>query len=205
MSLESSKPSSEGQRRRLLDDPVSIRALAHPLRLELQGIVARAGKATAAEAARELGISQALASHHLRQLAKYGFVEQVTGDDRRERPWRVTTTSQSWHGARQTSEGAAAADVLEQLLAEQALNHLLTWQERRDRWPRRWRDHTGIGQKTVYVTADEMVELEKAIEALIGRYEQERPIDEPESRPPGAVPVDFTYIGVPLAVDPAGD
>ena len=32
----------------------------------------------AAYAARELGISQALASHHLHQLAKYGFAGDVT-------------------------------------------------------------------------------------------------------------------------------
>src|SRR5690348_18430043 len=80
MSLESaSNPDDQerlGQRRRLLDDPLSIRALAHPLRLELQSIVGRSGKITAADAARELGISHALASHHLRPLAKYGFVEQ---------------------------------------------------------------------------------------------------------------------------------
>ena len=83
MSLESA---GGGQRRRLLDDPRSIRAMAHPLRLELRSIVGRSGRITAAEAARELGISHALASHHLRQLAKYGFVEQVDGPDRKQRP-----------------------------------------------------------------------------------------------------------------------
>ena len=76
----------------------SIRALAHPLRLELQSIVGRAGRITTADAARELGISHGLASHHLHQLAKYGFVEQVGGADNRERPWRLVSTSISWRG-----------------------------------------------------------------------------------------------------------
>ena len=58
------------QRWRLLDDPVAIRALAHPLRLDLMTIIARLGRATTADAAREIGISHGLASHHLRQLAK---------------------------------------------------------------------------------------------------------------------------------------
>lgn len=48
---------------------------------------------TAADAGRRLGISQALASHHLRQLAKYGFVEAAPGRDNRERPWRTASTS----------------------------------------------------------------------------------------------------------------
>ena len=76
MSLESAASPDDqerpGQRRRLLDDPLSIRALAHPLRLELQSIVGRSGKITAADAARELGISHALASHHLRQTRASG-------------------------------------------------------------------------------------------------------------------------------------
>src|ERR1035437_1514694 len=83
------EPSQSGQRWRLLDDPLAIRALAHPLRHDLMSIIGRLGRATTADAARELGISHGLASHHLRQLDKYGYVEQVKGKDHRDRPWRV--------------------------------------------------------------------------------------------------------------------
>ena len=111
-------PEQSGQRWRLLDDPVAIRALAHPLRHDLMSIIGRLGRATTADAARELGISHGLASHHLRQLAKYGFVEQVKGKDHRERPWRLVATSYNWTAATATAEGSTAVDVLEQLLAE---------------------------------------------------------------------------------------
>src|SRR5258708_25791536 len=53
-----------GQRFRLLDDPVAIRALAHPLRQELLSITGRAGQITTAAAARELCIRHGLGSHH---------------------------------------------------------------------------------------------------------------------------------------------
>src|SRR5580658_10427153 len=118
MSLESGAPQPRGQRRRLLDDPRSIRALAHPLRLELQSIVGRSGRITTADAARELGISHGLASHHLHQLAKYGFVEQVAGGDNRERPWRLVATSTSYEGIEDAPGGAEAVAVLEQVVAE---------------------------------------------------------------------------------------
>ena len=202
MSLESHPDSHarhERPRRRLLDDPLSIRALAHPLRLDLQALVGRAGTLTAADAARELGISQALASHHLRQLGKYGFVEQVEGDDQRARPWRLTETSHTWRGAEATPEGRAAADVLEQLLAERALNRLVAWQEERPAWEPRWGEHLGIGNSTVYLTAEETAELEESIEALIARYVEARPIDDVSARPDGSVPIDFTLIAVPLS------
>jgi hypothetical protein len=150
------------------------------------------------------GISHGLASHHLRQLAKYGFVEQVEGKDHRERPWRLTTTSATWRGADATPEGAAAANVLEQVLAERALAQFLGWQQRRQDWPEAWRNHTGIGQSTIYLTLPELVELVANVEALIQRYVDERPLDDIAARPPGSVPVDITQFAVPLA-GPPGD
>jgi len=204
MSLESTSTPAHGQRRRLLDDPLAIRALAHPLRIQLQTIVGRAGRITAAAAARELGISQALASHHLRQLAKYGFVEQVEGDDNRARPWRLVSTSHSWRGADKTPEGAAAATVLEQVFAEQALTQFMDWQERRSRWPKAWRDHTGIDQSTVYLTQQEVADLEQSIDELIGHYVRERPLDDLDARPEGSVAVSFTLLAMPLGQPPDG-
>src|ERR1051326_238870 len=74
-----------------ISDPKSIRALAHPLRLDLLQVLGSGGPATAAHCGRVLGASQASCSFHLRQLAKYGFVEDAgPGRDRRERQWRVT-------------------------------------------------------------------------------------------------------------------
>ncbi len=208
MSLESNADpdrSPDQRSPRLLDDPLAIRALAHPLRLELSALIGRTGRMTAAEAARQLGISQALASHHLRQLGKYGFVEQVEGDDHRARPWRLTSTSTEWPGQDATPEARAAGDVLDQLLAEQALARLLAWQQRRADWPQEWGRHTGIGRSTVYLTLEEFDELSEAIEGLIARYVDERPIDDIATRPEGSVPVDFTLVAVPVSRTPEGD
>lgn len=201
MSLESAGNPDDharrGQRRRLLDDPLSIRALAHPLRLELQSIVGRSGKITAADAARELGISHALASHHLRQLAKYGFVEQVEGADARERPWRIVHTSYSAEGIDEQAGGAAALAVLEQVTAERAVEDLIDWHERREDWSEGWRSHTGVGRSTLYLTEEEVIELTGAMEALLAPYVEQRPLDDIASRPEGSVPVEFTLMVFP--------
>ena len=205
MSLESSSglPGS-GQRWRLLDDPTVIRALAHPLRLDLISIVGRLGQATTADAARELGVSHGLASHHLRQLAKYGFVEHASGKDNRERPWRLTITSWRVPQTERTPEGTAAAEVLEQVMAERALDRFLDWQRRRRDWPAAWVEHSGIGTSTVYLTQPELAELVAAMDALIRRYVDERVLDDVAARPPGAVPVDFTLFAVPGSENPPG-
>jgi predicted ArsR family transcriptional regulator len=184
MSLE-----SRGQRRRLIDDPRSVRALAHPLRLRLRSIVGEAGQITAADAARELGISHALASHHLRQLAKYGFVEQAGGADRRERPWRLVHTSYTVAGT--------DASPLEEVMAEQALEGLADWHERRERWAEGWRENAGLGRSTLYLTEAELAELVGAIDRMLAGWAEQRPLDDVAARPPDARPVDFTLIVVP--------
>jgi DNA-binding MarR family transcriptional regulator len=214
MSLESRRDDPEDpaapadparERFRLLDDPVVIRALAHPLRLDLRALIGRAGQITAADAARELGISHGLASHHLRQLAKYGFVEQMPGKDNRERPWRLTHTSTSWRDAIATPEGAAAAAVFEEVLAERAVAALRDWLRRRADWPAGWQPYTGVGTSTIYLTLPELAELDAAIDALIKRYVDERPLDDLASRPEGSVPVDITQIVVIPQAAPPGD
>ncbi|GAB4058050.1 winged helix-turn-helix domain-containing protein [Catellatospora paridis] len=73
-----------------VSDPTAIRALAHPLRLDLLELLTASGPATAAHCGRILGVPQANCSFHLRQLARYGFVEDAgPGRDQRERRWRV--------------------------------------------------------------------------------------------------------------------
>jgi DNA-binding MarR family transcriptional regulator len=204
MSLESdSGGGGSRQRWRLLDDPVAIRAVAHPLRLDLMSIIARLGQATTADAARELGISHGLASHHLRQLAKYGFVEQVKGKDHRERPWRMVATSYNWSKATETTEGSAAVDVLEQMTAERTVEAFLGWQQRRKEWPQPWQKHAGLGESSVYLTQTELAQVAEAFDAVLKRYIDERPIDDLASRPEGSVPVTFTLFAVPEGPPPA--
>lgn len=188
-----------GQRRRLLDDPRTIRALAHPTRLALQSIIGRAGRITAADAARELGISHGLTVHHLRQLAKYGFVVQVAGADNRERPWQIAHTSQSVEGIEDKPGGAAALAVLEQVAAEGALEDLRRWQEIRDSWSPGWRKYSGLERSTIYLTEDELAGLMESFEALLTAYVEERPLDDVASRPAGSKAVSMTLIVTPHA------
>ena len=202
MSLESA-PAEPSRRGRLLDDALAIRALAHPLRLSLLAALGRAGRLTTADAARELEISHGLASHHLRQLAKYGFVEQVAGKDNRERPWRAVEESLHWPDSQSTPEAAAATDVLEQVIVERVLEGFLHWQQERGSWPTEWLDGSGIGTTTVYLTAGELAAVTAEFEAMIRRYTDARPIDDVTARPAGSAPVDIAYFAVPTAPAPA--
>src|ERR1700749_3417535 len=88
-----------------LTDARALRAYAHPGRMAMEGPL------TATRAAELLGESSGTCSFHLRQLAKYGLVEEAGGGTGREKPWRATATSTDWD-ADGTPEGAAATGLL---------------------------------------------------------------------------------------------
>src|SRR5246127_1050391 len=78
-----------------LTDPETMRALAHPARIALWQHLLLEGPATATECAPVAGLSPSACSYHLRQLARYGFVEQdhAAAANGRERPWRGVVSS----------------------------------------------------------------------------------------------------------------
>ncbi|MFI5894175.1 ArsR/SmtB family transcription factor [Actinoplanes sp. NPDC051513] len=189
--------SLESAGRRVVGDALALRALAHPLRLKLHALVGREGSVTAAEAARQLGVSQALASHHLRQLAKYGYVEPAEAGDNRERPWRVTHTSTTFEPEK-TDEAQEAVEALERFVIERAGAQFAEWQQRRGEADPGWADQTGISQSLVYLTLDEMAELHRAWTDLINPLVEQRPLGDVAARPADAMPVDITLIATPL-------
>ncbi|WP_344621629.1 helix-turn-helix domain-containing protein, partial [Kitasatospora arboriphila] len=82
-----------------LSDPRALKAYAHPTRMALVGLLRREGPLTATRAAELIGESVASCSFHLRQLAKYGLVEEAGGGRGREKPWRATALFTSWDTA----------------------------------------------------------------------------------------------------------
>jgi hypothetical protein len=88
------------------------------------------------------------------------------------------------------------------MTAERALEAFLDWQQRRKGWPLAWREHTGIGESSVYLTQAELAGIVEAMDALLVRYIDERPIDDVASRPEGSVPVTFTLFALPGGPEP---
>src|SRR3954447_26830007 len=81
-----------GGRRRYADalGMAALRALAHPLRVELMNELSDFGPATASMLAERLGESSGATSYHLRQLAKHDIiVEDTERGSGRERWWRM--------------------------------------------------------------------------------------------------------------------
>ncbi|MET7808906.1 helix-turn-helix domain-containing protein [Micromonospora chersina] len=190
--------------RRVVSDPLALRALAHPLRLKLCALVGREGSLTAADAARQLGISQALASHHLRQLAKYGFVEHADAGDKRGRPWRITAVSHRFEAADGSAEAWESVELLDRYFVEQASAQLADWQQRRADEDPRWAEHVGVSQSLLYLTLEEFVELKQRWDEIVAPIVRRRPLGDAGKRPVDAVPVNLTLVAAPLRPTPSG-
>lgn len=88
-----------GEHKRVLDperDAAALKALTHPLRIRLLGMLRQDGPATASELAVRTGESSASTSYHLRVLAKYAFVAEAEHRDGRERRWQAVHFVTSW-------------------------------------------------------------------------------------------------------------
>ena len=123
-----------------LRDTKTMRALSHPLRLLLFELVMREGTLTSTQASDLTGESTGTCSFHLRQLARYGFVEEAPGGKGRERPWRAATISFGWASVQEDASTAAAADALSELMLERRLRDLFTYLRGRANESDEWRN-----------------------------------------------------------------
>lgn len=183
-----------------LENARALRAYAHPVRMKLILALRTRGALTATQAGRLLGESSGTCSFHLRQLAKYGLVEETGGGTGREKPWRATATSTAWDDSPGDAETTAAAGLLAESLADWYFAQLMRWLEVRDSDGEEWRRAALLGDRFLWVTADELAQIGHDIVAVTDKY-FERTV-RPELRPPGARLVTSLHITFPNVILP---
>jgi hypothetical protein len=178
-----------------MTDPRALRALAHPLRLSLLGLLRSEGPLTATRAGELLGESSASCSFHLRQLAKYGMVEEAGGGQGRERPWRATAMFTDVPTVTDSPELAAATEVFRSIVAERYYEQMIGWLEARASEPAEWQEAALFGDVFLYLTAAELAELGEQVDGLLDRYMDR--LTKPELRPPGARLITYIHHAAP--------
>ncbi len=189
-----------GQRAVQLTDPRALRALAHPIRLELIGLLRRGGPLTATQAGERIGESPSSCSFHLRQLAKYGLVEEAGGGHGRERPWRATSISTEWAARGRDDETHSAGALLLRVVIERYFQSALEWLDRRNSEDPEWVDAAAVNDALVYMTPEELRELDRGIRALLEPYLKR--LEDREPPVEGARPVNVIALAIPLPDEP---
>lgn len=189
----------EGGTRRITD-AAAMRALSHPVRIALlEALFLEGAPLTATEAAERIGESPTTCSFHLRQLAKYGFVEEADGGKGRARPWRVTSTAMNISSTDDDPEAAAAAAVLTRIFRTRLLERYQAWLETKGTFPKEWRDAADEAQLAFFVTAEELRALnDELLGWLLPRFRDR--LTDRSLRPAGSIPVEMLILSYPVTL-----
>lgn len=153
-------------------DARALRALAHPLRTRLLGLLRMEGPSTATRLGARLGESSGATSYHLRQLASYGFVEEIAGEGTgRERWWRAVHRMTSWQA--EDFPDADDREVADELRLHQLDVHhriLSGWAAQRGGLAREWDDATGLNDYVLRLRPEQARALAAELTAVADRY-----------------------------------
>lgn len=175
-----------------------MRGLANPVRIALVEALSLSGPLTATEAGSRIGKSPTTCSFHLRQLARYGLVEE-TGEHRgRSRPWRMRHLGMTIAPPADDPAAEIAANALSRLLLERQLSRYQSWVESRASYPSGWRRSAGESEYLLYLTPEELHQLEEEITSMLLPRVRER-LGDPSQRPPGSLPVEILFLSYPIA------
>lgn len=173
----------------------ALRALAHPLRLQLLEVLRRDGprKVTAlAEAVRQ---SPAVTSYHLGQLRQQGYIQprEDLAANGRERWWQASDEIR-WSSANTTEAADGPDSVLVRMQAAQATQFVA---ERHSRWSSPWQESSTISSYQLRLTPEELARFHAEFSELFKRY---------RARPPGlGDPATAEDVAVFLNAFPRGD
>jgi DNA-binding transcriptional ArsR family regulator len=167
-----------------VSDPRVLRALAHPVRGRILDEIEASGPVRAADVAREFGIPANQASFHLRQLAKYGLVEEAPEEarDRRDRVWRATTTASltvNLSELERAPGGRTAVHLFRR--SKQAWGHHLVDRAFDTRHPKGSGVFTSA-EHALKLTDAEADDLRKELDELVGSWQERTRGRDPERR-----------------------
>ena len=157
--------------------PEQLKALTHPLRVEIIRALRSDGPATATALARRLGESSGSTSYHLRQLERHGFVEEVPDSgDGRDRWWRAAFRGQSvdpakWHDDPGDRSVVAAYEAMVVRGAAQTLGAFIEEQANGE-WDNAWVDAATVSDKSLRLTPAQLRRLVDKMHALLDSFER---------------------------------
>lgn len=152
-------------------DAKGMRALAHPVRLAILSRLQGHGPSTATSLAPLVGATPSVTSWHLRHLAEHGLVRDADMESHgRQRWWEAVGTGIRFAPSQ---DGAAldAAALLSRTMFDQARSLPDAWaRETEPLLETQWRRSAGLSNTTIRATAEELAEIEAAIEAVLAPY-----------------------------------
>ena len=172
-----------------------LKALAHPIRQRILYQLAFAGPATSTSIGAALGHSSGSASYHLRQLERFGFIDELKGRGRgRERWWRLVPLDLRGlrSGTRMTREVRVTGAALDRMRLERDRHLVDRFLANRHRFVDWGTDRAMFSSSAARLTKAEFARFTEAYVRLLKRYWR------PDAKmPPGAQPIAVLFYAFP--------
>lgn len=155
--------------RELHPDVAQLRALGHPVRLRIVGLLRSRGPATASGLAARLGLNSGATSYHLRQLAAAGLIEDDhERGNARDRWWKAAyqTTRTSSEGV-EDPEALAALRSYHDIVVGAMVRQLQESVAERPDLPRRWVDSIDASDWRLTVTPDQARQVSERLHKVL--------------------------------------
>jgi DNA-binding transcriptional ArsR family regulator len=176
--------------------PDALKALAHPVRMDILEALVVEGPLTASQLGERLDQNPSNCSWHLRKLADHGFVRAVTGNHGRRRPWQAVAEGLTWGEDDPDARTTRAADALSDLMLQREIQRLRAARAGRANETAAWREATNSVGSLVYLTAAEATALITSIHDTLLGFEVDLHHD------PAAMPAGSLLVSVVAWVTP---
>ena len=157
-------------------DAGALRALAHPLRVQLYDILSQYGPQTASSLAEMTGESSGSTSYHLRELAKHDLIREVEGrGSARERWWERPAGAISFTNpeAMKTPAGLAATQVIMTEHLNRRHQQLLAFMNEAMRSPEQLDDDaTLVSTAALRLTDEQAKDLIERLSAIVAEVRE---------------------------------
>lgn len=162
---------------RIVPGPKALKALTHPDRLKMLGILRMEGPQTATTLAERLGLNSGATSYHLRQLAEHGFIEADEGrGNRRDRWWKARHEATMIEPSE--AEPGEALDASMAMMQSVISHHAAAMQRAHDGFndlPQEWKKAQTFSDYTIAMSAEAAKRLMDDIHALLIKHKGEAP------------------------------
>jgi len=161
---------------RIVPDATALKALTHPVRLRMLGMLRIDGPATATGLAERLGLNSGATSYHLRQLAQHGFIEEAADQpSRRDRWWQARHESTSFFEPGGTEEQFDTSVAFAQAALSEQVNLMQRAQDEFVQLPPDWQATTQISDFTIALTTAQANALKDKLLELLWQAMREAP------------------------------
>src|SRR3954469_14243937 len=186
-------------------DAAALKALAHPLRVQILRLLDVREQMSVTSLAAELGETTGAVSYHLRQLARHGLVEEGDADEpgppdgrravgRRRRLWRMAVDEIHMSGTAfmADEDTREAAGFLLREFESSRSRRLAHWFATASSWPEEWQRASSDMDGTLTLDPAQTRALADELKAVLDRYRELPPGE-------GARHVDVQYAVYPTS------